>query len=77
LVSAAGCGEVSELRDALAALVTKLDEIGADPDYKAVWALAHVHGFQYRGPNYAEALERARAVLANDGAAAKATGSAP
>jgi hypothetical protein len=52
-----------EVRAALKGLVDKLDEIAAHPAFKGVWTLYHVHGGVYDGPNWVEALERARKAL--------------
>lgn len=52
-----------EVRAALKGLVEKLDEIAAHPAFKGVWTLYHVHGGVYDGPNWVEALERARKAL--------------
>jgi hypothetical protein len=50
-------------RAALEALVARLDEVHADPRYRAVWALAHSYGVDYRGPRYDRELEAARLAL--------------
>jgi hypothetical protein len=47
------------------ALVAKLDEINAHPAFQSVFAMAAIHGAEYRGPNYSDALEHARATLAS------------
>ena len=49
--------------DALRALVAKLEAIIAHPSYKAVFAIAMLHGQPYDGPDYAEELKRAKAAL--------------
>lgn len=59
--------ERNALRGALAALVRRLDEIHADPDYISVWAIAQVHRGAYAGPKYDVELEAARAALAKEG----------
>jgi hypothetical protein len=46
-------------------LVAKLDEINAHPAFQSVFAMAAIHGAEYRGPNYSDALEHARATLAS------------
>jgi hypothetical protein len=48
---------------ALANLVAKLDEINAHPAFQSVFTMAAIHGAEYQGPNYSDALERARAAL--------------
>ena len=55
--------ETARLRAALEGLVNRLDEIAADPDFRSVWTLHYVHGGDYRGPTWVEALARARAAL--------------
>jgi hypothetical protein len=58
-----GDPEAERLRRVLKALVDRLDEIVASPDYNSVWVLAHVHGFVYRGPNWVDVMKAARAAL--------------
>ena len=53
--------------DALRGLVDRLDEISAHPAFQSVWTLHHVHGGVYDGPNWVEALERARKALEEAG----------
>jgi hypothetical protein len=48
---------------ALEALVDRLDEIAADPEFTSVWTFYHIHDMRYRGPNWVEPLEAARALL--------------
>lgn len=55
-----------EVREALAALVKRLDEIHADPAYKSVWVINQLHAGSYTGPTYVDALVRAREVLARE-----------
>jgi len=55
--------ENARLREALAALVNRLDEIHADPAYKSVWTVHQIHVGPYRGPTYVEALARAHEAL--------------
>ena len=55
---------VSAYREALEALVTKLDEVHADERYKGVWSLAAAHGMTYKGPRYTVELNAARTALA-------------
>jgi hypothetical protein len=54
---------VDEVRAALQGLVDRLDEINANSAFKNVWTMHHVHGGDYRGPTWVDALERARAAL--------------
>jgi hypothetical protein len=54
---------VSEIEQALRALVDRLDEIHADPAFKSVWVVNQIHAGPYRGPTYVDALARARAAL--------------
>ena len=56
---------------ALKALVDRLDEIGASPEFAGVFY--HIHDMRYRGPNWVEPLEAARALLEGGGAAGPAT----
>ena len=56
---------LEEMRGALAALVSRLDEIHADPAYKSVWTVNQIHAGPYSGPTYVEALARARAALSH------------
>jgi hypothetical protein len=60
---AAVIGRMRELNEALEGLVNRLDEIAADPEFKSVWTLHHVHGGDYRGPTWVDALAKARAAL--------------
>jgi hypothetical protein len=53
-----------KLRDALAALLGKHEQIQHDPQYLAIWALAALHGQKYEGPSYIEEVHAARAALA-------------
>ena len=53
---------MNEVRDALAALINRLDEIHDDPAYKAL-ASYMIHGGRYHGPTYVAELARARAAL--------------
>ena len=55
--------KTAPLREALQGLVDRLDEIAANDEFKSVWTLHYVHGGVYRGPNWVDALERARAAL--------------
>ena len=54
---------LASVRDALAALVSRLDEVHAHPAYKSVWTLHMIHGGRYDGPTYVEELARAREAL--------------
>ena len=54
-------------REALQNLVERLDEIHAHPEFKSVWTMYAVHGGQYRGPTWVDALEAARVVLKSGG----------
>ena len=58
--------QAERLREALQALVEKLDEIAADRGFQSIFTLYAVHGGDYRGPNWLDALSRARAVLADE-----------
>lgn len=54
---------IEELETVLRKLVSKLDVLHADSQYKAVWTLYHAHGGRYSGPTYTEELASARAAL--------------
>jgi hypothetical protein len=56
---------MNEIEKALRALVDRLDEIVADPAFKSVWVINQIHAGPYRGPNWVDALDRARAALAS------------
>jgi hypothetical protein len=58
---------MTEVREALQALVAKLEEIGRSPDLASVFAMYENHGLRYQGPNWVEELRRAKAALAEDG----------
>lgn len=51
------------VRIALQNLVDRLTEVEASPEFQNVWVIAHIHGFEYTGPNYAKELEAAREAL--------------
>jgi len=53
-----------DLVKALEELVSKLETINADPQFKSIWALAANRGMPYTGPNYVGELGNARAALA-------------
>lgn len=56
--------ERDRYREALAALVAKLDVVHADDRYQRVWIAArNVDHDDYRGPTYATELDAARAAL--------------
>jgi hypothetical protein len=50
------------VEEALAGLLTKLDEV--DEATRGVFALAHIHGMEYTGPTYGSEVLRAYAALA-------------
>jgi hypothetical protein len=52
-----------KVREALWALIDKLDALEASPEYNGVWNSYRVHGGRYTGPNYAEELKAARQAL--------------
>lgn len=58
------CAEYTKVRDALAGLVGRLDEIHADPAYRSVWTMSQIHGGPYNGPTYTAELASAREALA-------------
>lgn len=45
-------------------LVTKLDLIADDPQYKSVFTMLHVRGGKYTGPNYGQELAALKSALA-------------
>jgi hypothetical protein len=55
---------MNEVREALSALVAKLEQIHRSPDFVGVFAMYQNHGLRYQGPNWAEELGRAKAALA-------------
>lgn len=54
----------AKTRKALADLVAAIDLVHASPEYMAVYQTAQAQRGSYNGPNYADELARARAVLA-------------
>jgi hypothetical protein len=50
-------------RHLLLELVSKLDEVYAHPQYRAVWESAWIHGCRYGGPTYERELKAAREAL--------------
>ena len=50
-------------REALEALVAKLEAIGLNEQFKSVFTLAWVHGQNYTGPNWEKELKDAKEVL--------------
>lgn len=57
------CRDVGTLVGALDNLVSRLELIGENEQYKAVWVLHAAHGGKYTGPTYTAELAAARAVL--------------
>ena len=55
--------ERSSLLEALEKLAKKLEAIGSDESFKGIHTIAHAHGLHYHGPNWAEELTQARAVI--------------
>lgn len=53
-------------REALEALVKKIDETVNSPEFEGIFTFAHAHGVVYRGPQFGEELEDAREVLAQE-----------
>ena len=58
-------GRVERAETALKNLVAKLDAI--EPHVSNVCAIAQIHGVPYTGPNWADEIAAARAVLAQKG----------
>lgn len=54
---------VQHLTEALGSLVTKLDVVHRSPEFQGAMVMAHIHGVDYQGPNYATELDAARAAL--------------
>ena len=52
-----------KLVDALGILITRLDEVHEDEQYKSVWFSYHNHGGRYTGPTYTQELMIARKAL--------------
>jgi hypothetical protein len=48
---------------AFVALVTKLEAIGDDPEFRHVFTLSTIHGHPYGGPNWEAELSEAQACL--------------
>jgi hypothetical protein len=53
----------ARLRALVAELVAKLDAVHDDPQYKGVWTLAHVHGYNYTGLTYTKELQAVKEAL--------------
>ena len=64
---AGGAGMSESLREALRGLVDRLDLIAADHEFQGVWTLHMIHGGIYSGPNWVDALARAREALVEEG----------
>ncbi len=56
--------ELLEAREALSALLDRLDEVEGDPSWRAVWSMAWAHGVRYTGPSWKEPYLAARGLLA-------------
>lgn len=52
------------VRQSLVALVLKMDQVAADPQFQAMAIMATIHGQPYTGPNWAEELATAKRALA-------------
>ena len=55
-----------EVRNALAALVNKLDAVVSDPSFGQVFTSAYMHGIEYTGPDFGKELEEAKRALLSD-----------
>lgn len=55
-------------REALEALVKRLDEVHADPQYRGVWQMHMIHGGRYSGLTYTAELKAAHEALTEDNA---------
>lgn len=44
-------------------MINKMDEITADPQFKALFFHARNHGMEYNGPQYGEELEALRKIV--------------
>lgn len=55
------------VRTALQALVDKLTAIEGDKSFQGIWTYLHVHGYEYTGPDWRDALDDARQALRADG----------
>ena len=60
------------VREAAERLVRKIDEVGNDPSYMAVWGLFWARGYEYKGPRYEEELVALKKALWPELAAALA-----
>jgi hypothetical protein len=58
------CAEYVRVRDALEALVERMDAVHADPAFRRVWDVDQLREGPYRGLTYVLALERAREAVA-------------
>jgi hypothetical protein len=54
---------IDPLRALIAQLVAKLDAVHEDPQYKGVWTLAHIHGYNYTGLTYTNELQAVKDAL--------------
>ena len=54
---------IEHLERASGALIAKLDEIFAHPQYLGVFGMAQTHGFKYEGPNCEKELRELRESL--------------
>lgn len=55
---------VDAMREALEALVKKIEAIHDNADYQVVWTVYAFHGGRYEGPTYTTELQQARTALA-------------
>jgi hypothetical protein len=57
--------DAARLREALEALVDRIDFVSQHDEYRAVWECAQLHRGPYRGPTYESAFNAARTTLAS------------
>ncbi|MBL0304398.1 MAG: hypothetical protein IPQ23_22355 [Cytophagaceae bacterium] len=55
--------DAARLREAMEALVDRIDFVSQHDEYRAVWECAQLHRGPYRGPTYEHAFNAARAAL--------------
>ena len=59
--------QAGRMREALTALVAKIEAIEADPSFNGLFTLGFAHGAKYTGPDWEAELKAARAALAPTG----------
>jgi hypothetical protein len=62
-MSPASIANLGRSMRAFVALVTKLEQIGDDPEFRHVFTLSTIHGHPYGGPTWAAELSEAQECL--------------